>query len=111
MKSRRSEPRRALPNSSMVPYHSASLGHTLAHVGFRPSDVRSRHMSHVSIWSISAKYLGTPNGHASTQLEQPMHRGFSADCTIPVSVCFMASAGQTSAQVGSSQCMQIMGAV
>jgi hypothetical protein len=26
-------------------------------------------------------YFGTPNGHASTQLEQPMQRGLSADCT------------------------------
>ncbi len=31
-------------------------------------------MSHFIIWSNSATYLGTPNGQASTQLEQPMQR-------------------------------------
>ena len=40
-----------------------------------------------------------------------MHRGFSADCTMPCSVCLIASAGHTSAQVGSSQCMHTIGAV
>ena len=54
---------------------------------------------------------GTPNGHASTQFEQPMQRGFSADCTMPSSVCLIASAGHTCAQVGSSQCMHTIGAV
>ena len=68
-------------------------------------------MSHFIIWSNSATYLGTPNGQASTQFEQPMHRGFRADCTMPPSVCLMASAGQTWAHVGSSQCMQTIGAV
>ena len=34
-------------------------------------------MSHFIIWSISTSYLGTPNGHDSTQFEQPMQRGFS----------------------------------
>src|SRR5215471_15801791 len=61
--------------------------------------------------SISPITLGTPNGQASTQLEQAMQRGFSADCTTPPSFCLMASAGHTSAQVGSVQCMQIVGAV
>jgi len=83
-----------------VPYHSASLGHTDAHIGLSPSLVRSVHMSHFIIWSISAKYFGTPNGHASTQFEQPMQRGLSADSTTPLSVCLMASAGHTCAQVG-----------
>ncbi len=36
-------------NSSTVPYHSASLGQTEAHIGLSPSDVRSRHMSHFII--------------------------------------------------------------
>ena len=40
-----------------------------------------------------------------------MQRGFWADCTMPSSVCLIASAGQTSAQVGSSQCMHTIGAV
>ena len=40
-------------------------------------------------------YLGTPNGQASTQLEQPMQRGLSADCTMPPSFCLIASAGHT----------------
>ena len=40
-----------------------------------------------------------------------MQRGLSADCTTPVSFCLIASAGHTSAQVGSSQCMHTMGAV
>jgi hypothetical protein len=69
------------------------------------------HMSHFIIWSISAMYFGTPNGQASTQLEQPMQRGLSADCTMPPSVCLIASAGHTCAQVGSSQCMHTIGAV
>src|SRR5680860_171735 len=111
MKSRSSDPVRVSRYSSMVPYQSASLGHTDAHIGLSPSEVRSVHMSHFIIWSISAMYLGTPNGQASTQLEQPMQRGFSADCTTPPSVCLMASAGHTCAQVGSSQCMHTIGAV
>src|SRR5215471_9778075 len=68
-------------------------------------------MSHFIIWSSSAAYFGTPNGHASTQFEHPMHRGFSEDCTTPSSVFLIASAGHTSAQVGSSQCMQMVGTV
>ena len=104
-------PVRVAANSSSVPYHSASLGHTDAHIGVRPSEVRSVHMSHFIIWSNSATYFGTPNGQASTQLEQPMQRGLSADCTMPSSFCLIASAGHTSAQVGSSQCMHTIGAV
>ena len=111
MKSRSNDPVRFSRNSSMVPYQSASLGHTDAHIGLSPSEVRSVHMSHFIIWSISAMYFGTPNGQASTQLEQPMQRGLSADCTMPPSVCLIASAGHTWAQVGSSQCMHTIGAV
>ena len=40
-----------------------------------------------------------------------MQRGFSADCTTPSPVRLIASAGQTSAQVGCSQCMQTTGTV
>src|SRR6266508_3329785 len=68
-------------------------------------------MSHFIIWSYSATYFGTPNGHARTQLEQPMQRGLRDDCTTPSSFCLIASAGHTSAQVGSSQCMHTVGAV
>src|ERR1051325_10693111 len=68
-------------------------------------------MSHFIIWLISALYLGTPNGHAKTQFEQPMHRGLSELCTMPSGVFLIASAGHTCAQMGSSQCMQIWGAV
>ena len=110
-KSRMSAPLRVASNCSIVPYQSASLGQTDAHIGLSPSLVRSVHMSHFIIWSISAMYFGTPNGHARTQFEQPMHRGFSADCTMPFSVCLIASAGHTSAHVGSSQCMHTIGAV
>src|SRR5579859_3292269 len=60
---------------------------------------------------ISVLILGTPNGQASTQLLQAMQRGLRADCTTPSSVRLMASAGQTSAQVGESQCMQMTGTV
>ena len=49
VKSRSSEPRRVRSNCSTVPYHSPSLGHTDAHIGFRPSLVRSVHMSHFII--------------------------------------------------------------
>jgi hypothetical protein len=63
-------------------------------------------MSHFIICSYSGTSLGIPNGHASTQLEQPMHRGFNDEPTIPSSYFLMASAGQTWAQVGSSQCQQ-----
>ena len=55
--------------------------------------------------------LGTPNGQASTQLLQAMQRGLRAVCTTPSAVRLMASAGQTSAQVGESQCMQTTGTV
>ena len=40
-----------------------------------------------------------------------MHRGLRADCTTPSPVRLMASAGQTSAQVGCSQCMHTTGTV
>src|SRR5262245_22045009 len=53
----------------------------------------------------------TPNGQASTQLLHAMHRGLRADWTTPSPVRLIASAGQTSAQVGESQCMQTTGTV
>src|SRR5262245_63449253 len=68
-------------------------------------------MSHFIICSGPARTLGMPKGQASTQFEQAMQRGLSDDCTTPSSVFFMASAGQTCAQVGSSQCMQTKGTV
>src|SRR4030095_13811106 len=68
-------------------------------------------MSHFIISLYSVFIFGTPNGHASTQLLQEMHRGLRAVCTTPSSVRLIASAGQTSAQVGDSQCMQTTGAV
>src|SRR5438067_7608553 len=68
-------------------------------------------MSHFIICSNSLFILGIPKGQASTQFEQAIHRGFSDDCTTPSSVCLMASAGQTSAHVGRSQCMQTVGTV
>src|SRR5215467_13218002 len=68
-------------------------------------------MSHFIIWSSALKYFGTPNGHASTQFEQPMQRGFSDDPTIPSSYFLIASAGQTCAHVGLSQCQQTYAAV
>src|SRR5687768_4298600 len=40
-----------------------------------------------------------------------MQRGFRADCTTPSAVRLIASAGQTSAHVGCSQCMQTTGTV
>src|SRR6188768_1538223 len=61
--------------------------------------------------SASVFILGTPNGHASTQLLQAMQRGLRAVCTTPSPVRLIASAGQTSAHVGESQCMQTTGTV
>jgi len=40
-----------------------------------------------------------------------MQRGFSELCTTPSAVCLIASAGQTRAQIGSTQCMHTCGAV
>ena len=68
-------------------------------------------MSHFIISSNSVIIFGTPNGQASTQLLQAMQRGLRAVCTTPSPVRLMASAGQTSAQVGESQCMQTTGTV
>ena len=68
-------------------------------------------MSHFIISSKPTFIFGTPNGHASTQLLQAMQRGLRAVCTTPSPVRLMASAGQTSAQVGESQCMQTTGTV
>src|SRR5579884_526343 len=68
-------------------------------------------MSHFIICSYSGKILGIPKGHANTQFEQPMQRGFSDDCTTPSSPFLIASAGHTIAQVGSSQCQQTYAAV
>src|SRR3954452_15773599 len=68
-------------------------------------------MSHFIISSSFTIIFGLPNGQDSTQFEQAMQRGFKADCTTPSSPFLIASAGQTSAQGGSSQCMQIAGTV
>ncbi len=68
-------------------------------------------MSHFIIRSKLEFILGTPKGQASTQFEQAMQRGLRADWTTPSSVLLIASAGQTSAQVGESQCMQTIGTV
>src|SRR6476620_11061708 len=55
--------------------------------------------------------LGTPKGQARTQLLQAMQRALRAVCTTPSAVRLIASAGQTSAQVGESQCIQTTGTV
>src|SRR5215472_11622741 len=68
-------------------------------------------MSHFIICSFSGISLGIPKGHARTQLEQAMQRGFSDEPTIPSSYFLMASAGHTCAQVGLSQCQQTYAAV
>src|ERR1051326_6587767 len=68
-------------------------------------------MSHFIIRSNSAIILGTPNGQASTQLEQAMQRGLRAVITRPSPERLIASAGHTSAQVGDSQCMHTTGVV
>jgi hypothetical protein len=68
-------------------------------------------MSHFIIRSKSLIILGMPNGQATTQLLHAMHRGLRALCTTPSSVFLIASAGQTSAQVGEWQCMQTTGTV
>src|SRR6187549_502763 len=68
-------------------------------------------MSHFIIRSNSAIILGTPNGQASTQFEQAMQRGLRAVITRPSALRLMASAGQTSAQVGLWQCMHTTGTV
>src|SRR3954451_1870846 len=68
-------------------------------------------MSHFIISEYSTSIFGTPNGQASTQLLQAMQRGLRAVCTTPSPVRLMASAGQTSAHVGESQCMQTTGTV
>src|SRR6476620_9479837 len=68
-------------------------------------------MSHFSISENSVFIFGTPKGQARTQLLQAMQRGLRALCTTPSAVRLIASAGQTSAQVGDSQCMHTTGVV
>src|SRR5215813_5099806 len=68
-------------------------------------------MSHFIIRSNSVIILGTPNGQASTQLLQAMQRGLRAVMTRPSAERLIASAGQTSAHVGDSQCMHTVGTV
>src|SRR5262245_51305083 len=68
-------------------------------------------MSHFIISWNSVFIFGAPNGQASTQLLQAIHRGLRADWTTPSPVRLIASAGQTSAQVGCSQCMHTTGTV
>ena len=63
-------------------------------------------MLHFIIRSIGSTFFGTPNGQAWTQFEQAMHRAVLALWTMPNSSFVIASAGQTFAQTGSSQCMQ-----
>jgi len=68
-------------------------------------------MSHFIMSSGPTCTVGIPNGQASTQFEQAMQRGFNALRTMPSSPFLIASAGHTSAQVGSSQCMHTIGVV
>src|SRR6185437_10961938 len=68
-------------------------------------------MSHFIICSYCGTIFGMPNEQASTQFEHAMQRGFKDDPTIPSSYFLMASAGQTCAHVGSSQCQQTYAAV
>src|SRR5690242_10708222 len=68
-------------------------------------------MSHFIMICRSSFSSGTPNGQAITQFPQAMQRGFRADWTTPSAVRLIASAGQTSAQVGWSQCMHTTGTV
>src|SRR5262252_8807229 len=68
-------------------------------------------MSHFIIRCIPVFILGTPNGQARTQLLHAMQRGLRALCTTPSAVRLIASAGQTSAQVGESQCIHTTGIV
>src|SRR5215475_7626402 len=68
-------------------------------------------MSHFIISRNSVFIFGTPNGQASTQLSQATQRGLRAVCATPSPVRLIASAGQTSAHVGWSQCMQTTGVV
>src|SRR5688500_412661 len=68
-------------------------------------------MSHFIINSRPGFAFGTPKGQDRTQLLHAMQRGLRAVCTTPSPVRLIASAGQTSAQVGEWQCMQTTGAV
>src|SRR5689334_7437655 len=68
-------------------------------------------MSHFIICSYCGTSLGIPNGQARTQFEHPIQRGFREEPTMPSSYFLMASAGQTCAQVGLSQCQQTYAAV
>src|SRR5262245_66228889 len=68
-------------------------------------------MSHFIISSKPTFIFGTPNGQERTQLLQAMQRGLRAVWTTPSLVRLMASAGQTSAHVGVSQCMHTIGSV
>src|SRR6187549_1556582 len=68
-------------------------------------------MSHFIMSCFSTWTSGTPNGQATTQLPHAMQRGLRALCTTPSPVRLIASAGQTSAQVGCSQCMHTTGTV
>src|SRR5678815_4600977 len=68
-------------------------------------------MSHFIICSYSGTSFGMPKGQASTQLEHAMQRGLRAEPPTPSSPFLMASAGQTCAHVGSSQCQQTYAAV
>src|SRR6478609_8023039 len=68
-------------------------------------------MSHFIICSYSGINFGIPKGHASTQFEHPIHRGFSDEPTMPSSYFLIASAGQTCAHVGLSQCQHTYAAV
>src|SRR5690349_25111159 len=68
-------------------------------------------MSHFIMICLSSYNSGTPKGHATTQFPHAMHRGLRALCTTPSPVRLIASAGQTSAHVGCSQCMHTTGTV
>jgi hypothetical protein len=68
-------------------------------------------MSHFIMICRSSFSSGTPKGQAITQFPQAMQRGFRAVWTTPSPVRLIASAGQTSAQVGWSQCMHTTGTV
>ena len=91
--------------SFRAPNFKASPGHVSTHAGFLPRSILSRHMSHFCMAPL-LPYWGTPNGHASPQVLQPMHFSVSTT-TIPSSLLFdMASSGHTSIQAGFAQWAQ-----
>src|SRR5215472_9518590 len=81
-----------------------SVGHAFAQAGSSPTRCRSEQNVHLKARPSSRFFCTTPNGHATTQYEQPLQMS-GCTKTPPNSVRTIAPVGQASRQPAFSQCL------